>query len=336
MRLTTRPRSVARMRAHASSVGTAPQRTAPARARRPHRAARRAVRLLGNLVLVLVVTLFAGLAVGPHVFGYRTMTMLTGSMAPGINPGDVTVAVPEPISQLAVGQVITYQIPVDDHRDVSHRVVAVKRQANGTVQIQTKGDHNTGVDPWTAVITDRQVWRVVAVVPHLGAAIQALRGTGLRTVFLYVGPAALAVFLLAGIWRRGGTGDERSGEAPVEQPTPGTLDEEALASLTEEVDDPVCVRDFLTRWNDLLQARLDRVELALDKGQFSAARECALSLQVTSAMIGLTDFADAAAALEAALLEEDGVSASAAFTALRRLAPTASRSLQDHLAHQPN
>ena len=50
---------------------------------------RRVVRGLGNLLLLVVVLAFTGLAVGPHVLGYRTMTMLTGSMAPGINPGDV-------------------------------------------------------------------------------------------------------------------------------------------------------------------------------------------------------------------------------------------------------
>ena len=336
MRHMTRPRSAARVRAHASSVGSAAQRTAPARAGRPHRAARRAVRLLGNLVLGLVLAAFAFLAVGPHVLGYRTMTMLTGSMAPGIDPGDVTVAVAEPVSQLAVGQIISYQIPVQDRRVVSHRVVSVKRLANGTVQMQTKGDHNPGVDPWTAVVSDPQVWRVVAVVPRLGSVIQALRGPGLRTVFVYVGPAALALFLLAGIWRKSEEpGASETKEAPVE-PSAGTLDAVALASLTEELDDPACLRDFLTRWSELLQPRLDRVELALDKAQHSAARESALSLQVTSAMIGLTDFSAAAAVLEAALLEEDGVAASTAFTALRRLAPSASRSIQDHLEHQPS
>ncbi len=37
---------------------------------------------------------FLLLAIGPHVFGYRTATMLTVSMSPGINPGDVVVTVP--------------------------------------------------------------------------------------------------------------------------------------------------------------------------------------------------------------------------------------------------
>ena len=66
----------------------------------------RLVRGLGNMLLLVVVLAFAGLAVGPHVLGYRTMTMLTGSMAPVINPGDVTVAVQEPAADLAVAAAI--------------------------------------------------------------------------------------------------------------------------------------------------------------------------------------------------------------------------------------
>ena len=45
--------------------------------------------------LVVVAALaFAVLAVGPHVLDYRTMTMLTGSMSPQIDPGDVVISTP--------------------------------------------------------------------------------------------------------------------------------------------------------------------------------------------------------------------------------------------------
>src|SRR5687768_17830127 len=49
--------------------------------------------LVRGIVAVAVVS-FAGLAVGPHVLGYRTMTMLTASMPPAIDPGDVTIVTP--------------------------------------------------------------------------------------------------------------------------------------------------------------------------------------------------------------------------------------------------
>jgi hypothetical protein len=59
-------------------------------------------------LLGLAVLTFALLAIGPHVFGYRTMTMLTGSMAPEINPGDVTIVTPIAVSEVTEGMVITY------------------------------------------------------------------------------------------------------------------------------------------------------------------------------------------------------------------------------------
>ena len=214
MRQMTRPGPVDAP-VHARVWSVAPARLRPSRARTGRSSlARWALRALTNLLLLTVLVLFAGLAIGPHLFGYRTMTMLTGSMAPGINPGDVTVAFPEPVSELAPGQVLSYHIPVDDHRVVSHRVVTVTRRADGSVQVQTRGDHNPGVDPWTAVITDQQVWRVRAVVPHLGTVIQALRGPGMRTAFIYVAPALLTLLLLSRIWRSPRTRPGATAPAP--------------------------------------------------------------------------------------------------------------------------
>src|SRR6476659_6643659 len=102
---------------------------------------------LGHLVpwlvrgfLGLAIVAFAVLAVGPHVFGYRTLTMLTGSMAPQINPGDVTIVTPINTADITPGMIITYHIPVGDHALISHRVLSVTHDAAGAVTIQTKGD----------------------------------------------------------------------------------------------------------------------------------------------------------------------------------------------------
>ena len=53
------------------------------------------------------------------------MTMLTGSMAPEIEPGDVTVVTPIDVTDVTEGMVITYHQPIDDHALVTHRVVSV-------------------------------------------------------------------------------------------------------------------------------------------------------------------------------------------------------------------
>src|SRR3954467_7561748 len=84
-------------------------------------------------VLGMAVLSFAFLAVGPHVLGYRTMTMLTGSMAPEINPGDVTIVTPIRVSEVTEGMVITYHRPIEDHSLVTHRVISVQKAADGSV-----------------------------------------------------------------------------------------------------------------------------------------------------------------------------------------------------------
>jgi signal peptidase I len=58
---------------------------------------------LSNLVPVLAVVTFLGLAVGPHLLGYRTEAMLTGSMAPKIKVGDITVVTLTPVDRIVPG-----------------------------------------------------------------------------------------------------------------------------------------------------------------------------------------------------------------------------------------
>ncbi len=152
-------------------------------------------------VVGLAVAVFALLAVGPHVLGYRTMTMLTGSMAPMIEPGDVTVVTPVAVEDVTEGMVITYHQPIGDRSLVTHRVVEVQRDAAGAVTVRTKGDANEAIDPWTATLEGDTAYRVRAVVPELGHLIQALRAPVLTQVLLYGAPALLAGWLLLGIWR---------------------------------------------------------------------------------------------------------------------------------------
>ncbi|MCW2742006.1 MAG: uncharacterized protein JWR45_2428 [Blastococcus sp.] len=152
-------------------------------------------------LLGLAVLAFLGLAVGPHVFGYRTMTMLTGSMAPEIEPGDVTVVTPIAVSEVTAGMVITYHRPIEDHSLVTHRVVSVQTAPDGTVTVQTKGDANDTADPWTATLEGDTAYRVRAVIPEVGHLIQALRAPVVTQALHYGAPTLLAGWLLLSIWR---------------------------------------------------------------------------------------------------------------------------------------
>jgi signal peptidase len=171
----------------------------------------RLVSLLTTLLFVTALLALLGMTVGPRVFGYRTATMLTGSMAPGIEPGDVVVDTSEPVSAVAVGQIITYHIPVEDHRVESHRVVWMGHDSTGHVLIKTKGDANPIADPWTARLGDGPVWRVRGVVPLAGKAIRTLREPLVHTALMLVLPGVLVIGLLVAIWSPAET-DESSGE----------------------------------------------------------------------------------------------------------------------------
>ena len=165
------------------------------------RVAGAATKLVTSLLLMVGVAGFLALAVGPHLFDYRTTTMLSGSMSPAIRPGDVIVDVAEPVSAVRVGQILTIQTPTPTHFVDSHRVVEVVRNGGQTL-IRTKGDANSQPDPWLAQLDGHTVWRVRGVVPRLGQAIIALRSSSVQVLLVWI---ALPLLVLAGvveIWRR--------------------------------------------------------------------------------------------------------------------------------------
>lgn len=171
------------------------------------RVLRTAVRFALTAAMAAAVVLLAGLAVGPHLLAYRTLTMLTGSMTPTFPTGSVVVATPEPASALRPGQVLVYRIPVQDHRVVSHRVVSVTPAGTG-LRVVTRGDANRSVDPWTAQIEDRSVYRARFAVPYVGRLIRVLRSPLVLLLVARVVPAgALAWFLLALWWPTRSEGD---------------------------------------------------------------------------------------------------------------------------------
>jgi signal peptidase I len=164
--------------------------------------ARRAVSVVTTALFVVALAGFLALAVGPRVFGYQTMTMLTGSMSPLINPGDIVVTTPVPANEIRAGDIITYHIPVEDQRVETHRVTEVTANPDGSITVQTKGDANNGVDPWLATISSETVDRHAATIPHVGALIRTLREPIILNTLMYGAPAVLVIGMLASIWSK--------------------------------------------------------------------------------------------------------------------------------------
>ncbi|MGD0447978.1 MAG: signal peptidase I [Candidatus Dormibacteria bacterium] len=120
------------------------------------------------LALLLVCASLAVLAiVGTAVNWCRVDVVLSGSMAPTLRPGDVILAVSEPDSKVAVGQVLAFHPPYDPSIVVVHRVIQVAHQGK-QVEIRTQGDDNNAPDAWTAVLEGTSAWRVSWVLPSAG------------------------------------------------------------------------------------------------------------------------------------------------------------------------
>jgi signal peptidase len=177
---------------------------------RPARILRKTVTATASTLLVLAAVAFLALAIGPRILGYQTSTMLTGSMSPLINPGDIVVTQPVSATEIHVGDIITYHIPVEDQRVETHRVTEVITNPDGTIAVRTKGDANNGADPWTATITGSTVDRHALTVPYVGTAIRALREPLVLNILMYGAPAVLVIGMLASIW--GKSPDEKAKE----------------------------------------------------------------------------------------------------------------------------
>lgn len=155
--------------------------------------------LLGLVLGAFAVLFLVILGLGPRFGGYRVMTVLTASMRPTMPEGSLIVQTPVPLSRVRVGDVITYRIPVDDRRIVTHRVVEVVSGGDHPV-VRTKGDANNAPDTWLARLEGQPTWKVRFAVPKVGYVVQALRHPLAQRLTLLAVPAVLALVWLRDIW----------------------------------------------------------------------------------------------------------------------------------------
>jgi signal peptidase len=169
------------------------------------------------MIAVASLGLLVVLGIGPRTGRYSTLTVLSGSMRPGIPVGAVVLDTPQAPTALRVGQIITYAIPVDDHHVISHRVVKIVSGGTRPVFV-TKGDANNAADPWQAQANGETMWRVRAVIPGLGTAIHWLRRPIVHQIGVLVFPTMLAVSCLISIWRADESDSPTPSDGPVSSP----------------------------------------------------------------------------------------------------------------------
>ena len=109
-------------------------------------------------------------------FGFKAYVVLTGSMQPNINIGDVVIEKEKPINEIKVGDIITFK-PMGQDATVTHRIVAKTEYENKTI-FKTKGDNNNAQDPDSVEIKDIQGVMLFKI-SKLGKIITGLlTGTG--------------------------------------------------------------------------------------------------------------------------------------------------------------
>ena len=140
----------------------------------------RIVTLAGRVALAALVGLIAFaaavLAVLPRATHGVALTVLTGSMTPGIPVGSVVVDRPVDPGTLKVGDIATYQRAAGKAEYITHRIIKIDTTKSPTM-FTFKGDANRGADalavPATAI--RGKVWFHV---PYLGAIRDSLHTKG--------------------------------------------------------------------------------------------------------------------------------------------------------------
>lgn len=163
--------------------------------------------------------LFAGLLAGavllilaPVFIGWRPYTVLTGSMRPGVQPGDVVMDRPINITDAHVGDVVTFSDPSRKGVLVTHRIRAIAHGPEMT-QVETRGDANNTSERWTIATKDR-VGLVVYVLPKVGHV-----ATIIRNPVGILGLVVLPIILIAaGVLRKIWQDDDDEEEPPSDDP----------------------------------------------------------------------------------------------------------------------
>jgi signal peptidase len=150
-------------------------------------------------VLLLILALGVLAIVLPALVGGMPLSVLTGSMRPHLPPGTLVVTKPVPVEEIAVGDVITYQLESGRSAVVTHRVIERSvDSASGEVRFTTRGDANNTPDP-EPVLPVQVRGKVWYAIPCLGWANQAIDG---QTRSWAIPALAGALFLYA-LWTIG-------------------------------------------------------------------------------------------------------------------------------------
>jgi len=93
-------------------------------------------------------------------FSYRIFAVVTNSMEPKYNVGDVLISKDLDVKDIKVGDTITYLGEKYNFKDkiITHQVVEIEKDENGKLLFRTKGLNNLVEDP---IVKEDQVFGIV-------------------------------------------------------------------------------------------------------------------------------------------------------------------------------
>ncbi|MCR5485714.1 MAG: signal peptidase I [Clostridiales bacterium] len=135
-------------------------------------------------IYAVILVVKAGKGKVPMIFGYGILNVVTGSMVPVINPGDVIIVKKIDASEIKKDDVICFYStdPSIFGLPNTHRVIEVGKDENGRLEFTTKGDANSLEDeykvPWENV-----VGKEIKVIKHVDKIIKVIQN---RYFFFFV------------------------------------------------------------------------------------------------------------------------------------------------------
>ena len=175
----------------------------------------RAAKLLG-IAAVAACAVLALLVLLPAALGYQRYVITGGSMSGSFDRGSLVYEDVVPVSDLKVGDVITYTPPpgAGPTGKVTHRIVSIGRRTHGGLTFRTKGDANRSADPWTFKLDRPEQARAAFHVPYVGYLLDALQVRAIRMLLIGVPALLIAIALLLGTWREAGAEARARNEVP--------------------------------------------------------------------------------------------------------------------------
>lgn len=146
--------------------------------------------------LTLIVSSYTKPGEMPGVFGVKPAIVLSGSMEPVIQTGDMIFLHKADPAQLQTGDVICY---LDSGQAITHRIVGVQEGEDGQNRFVTQGDGNNTADR-QAVSADQVqgIWRG-GKITGLGNGIMFMQSPAGMLLFII---CPLCLVILWDIWRR--------------------------------------------------------------------------------------------------------------------------------------